>query len=249
MFKKNSFSSLLPAAVFASSLFAGVSASASIITLDFEGIAPHPSSNNILIGNYYNGGAASNGAIGPNLGIIFSTGANLLCLNTLTASCSNTSKGGLGIPTSQLGAMFFPLTNPIMDIAAGFDTGFSMTFSNPHKVSIGIEVWDDLNASGNLLASAGLPSTPNGAEGTPALCEAYGSPNYCTFGNFSLGFSGVAKSVRFTGLANVSVYDDFTFGSLTPGGGGNGQIPEPASLALLGIGLAGLGFTRRRQRA
>jgi hypothetical protein len=42
------------------------------------------------------------------------------------------------------------------------------------------------------------------------------------------------------------------FGSGTPssGGGGNdNQIPEPATLALMGLGLAGLGFARKRKQA
>ncbi len=230
-------------------LFAvGTAVQAAPITLDFENIAPYPNGSDVLINNYYNGGTSSIGTSGTNYGVQFTSGALLLCLNSTTVFCSNTSKGGQGIQTSLQGAMFFLNTNPIMNVAAGFDTGFSFDYSNPNGSTVGIAIYSGLNATGTLLASASLGATNNGALG--GTCTAYGSPNYCPFTDFSLAFAGTAESVLFTGTVNQSVYDDFTFGSVTVGGGGGTTaVPEPETIALFGIALAGMGLARRRKVA
>lgn len=216
------------------------------ITLSFENIAPYPNNSDVLINGYYNGGTSSIGTSGTNYGVEFTSGALLLCLNTVGTLCSNTSKGGVGVAGSDRGAMYFLAQNPTMNVAAGFDIGFSMAYSNPNGSSIGIQFWSGLDGTGALLGSAALGTTNNGAIGN--ACSAYGSPNYCPFADFSLAFAGVAHSVVFTGTVNQSVYDDFTFGSvIVGGGGGTTQVPEPGSIALLGLASLGMFAARRRQ--
>jgi hypothetical protein len=218
-------------------LAAGSVASASVITLNFEGVAPYPNNNNVLVGGFYNGGTSSAGFAGPNLGVEFNGDVQLLCLNTAGTTCSNTSKGGLGVAGSDKGAIYFLSGNPIMNVAAGFDTGFSGVFSAPFTPGTTVKVWSDLNATGSLLAELTLGTT------TAAGCQIAGQ--YCPFVDFSLGFAGTAKSVQFGGTLNQQVFDDLTFGSTTPGGGG--VVPEPATWALLitGFGLVGAAMRRR----
>ncbi|GAC13801.1 PEP-CTERM sorting domain-containing protein [Aliiglaciecola lipolytica] len=216
-------------------------AQADVIVLDFEGInSSYPSSDYANIEEFYNGGMSNQGTSGTNFGISFESNARAICLNTPGSSCSNTSRGGLGDPDSQLGGLFFLAgSGTNMNVAAGFEDGFSFFYTAINQGG-SVQVFDDLDGTGNLLATLNL-------DVTSSTCGGEFGAGFCPFVAAGVAFDGIAKSVNWGGVANQVVFDDVTFGSATPGEI-DVDVPEPASIAMLGLGLAGMVSMRRRRK-
>ena len=98
---------------------------------------------------------------------------------------------------------------------------------------------DGANATGNILGTLNLSAnyTANNCTGDP-------TGTFCNWDAIGVAFAGTAFSVSFAGTANQTGFDDITLFSDVPG-----QVPEPATLALLGLGLVGLGVARRKARS
>ena len=197
------------------------------VVLTFEGLQDQ---ENIL--DFYNGGTGSAGSSGPNIGVAFAVGALALI---------DADAGGSGNfanePSADTIAFFLTVQALTMNVAAGFDTGFSFFYTSSTAATI--EVWSGVNGTGALLGTLNLIAqhTANGCTGDP-------SGTFCNWTAVGVAFAGTAMSVVFAGTANQTGFDDITLFSDTPGR----AVPEPGTLALLGLGLAGLGMSRRRAR-
>jgi len=198
---------------------------AGVITLTFEGLRDE---EEIL--NYYNGGYGSLGSgPGPNYGIIFSPNSEAIIED---------DKGGRGdfrgepSPDTIVGFLYGV---DIMDVPAGFTTGFSFYYSAVFDPGT-VNVWSGLDATGTLLASISLPLTPDGAN----ECGA----SLCSFVADGEAFSGTALSVDFGPTADEIGFDNITLGSSVPT---QTIIPEPSTLMMLAGGVLAI-FGGRRFR-
>jgi hypothetical protein len=183
---------------------------AGVVTLTFEGLQ-----NNEAIDNYYNGGLGGNGSgPGPSDGIVF--GSDSLAL------ISNADGGSGNFSNNPSGdtVMYF-LSGPgdVMNVAGGFNTGFSFFYSDQVGFTGSVQVFSGLNGTGTLLANLSLPSTPN---------------PYTVFVPIGVTFAGTAESVIFGGSANFIAFDNITLGSSTA----TGSVPEPTSIILFGTIMA-----------
>lgn len=216
------------------SLSAAGSASADVVSLNFEGINATYPSGFANVNEFYNGGTSSDGTSGTNYGISFGSNALAICLNSTTVVCSNTSRGGLAPGSDKGGLFFLDGAETFMNVAAGFDTGFSFNYVS-FSFAGAVNVYDGANGTGNILATLNL--TPNAGS-----CPGY-SAGFCPFSASGVNFAGTAFSVGFAGVANQIVFDDVTFGSSIPG-----AVPEPETYALMLAGLATVAAVARRRK-
>lgn len=209
------------ALVLVTGILVGGAASATPVTMDFDGLTP-----GVSVDNYYDGGCSKLLGMdvdcgGPDYGVVWN-GADVRDLDANQPSDPN-----FIVPTGPGGFLTAAAT---LDIADGFDTGLSFYYTTVFGGHI--EVYSGLDGSGSSLAQMDLP-------GPDVQCGDVPCWDFV-----DLSFSGLAKSVVFSGFLGAIGFDNVTLGAQV------NAVPEPAALAMFGLGLLLMGmFAGMRKRA
>ena len=203
---------------------------AGALSLDFEGLK-----NQEDVLEFYNGGVGSIGSSGVDYGISFTAGAQALIDSDVVGP---TGGDFANEPTGDTVAFWLTGSDLLMNVAGGFDTGFSFFYSSSTVATV--TVFDALDGGGNSLGTIDLLAQHNiGCEGDPTGV-------FCNWTAGGVAFTGTALSVSFSGTANFTAYDNITFGSDIPQGA---RVPVSAAAWLFGSGLLGLLAVARRKRS
>lgn len=204
----------------------GISHAAKIV-LDFEGIG-----NLNPVNDFYDAQSYSPGTPRRNFGIRFSDPATALV---------DLDAGGSGNfanePSNDTAMLFGFGGNPTMNVASGFDTGFSFFYSYGLSDKATINIYDGLDGTGKLLSSFILSSN------MAKSCSGDPFGDFCQWDPIGVKFKGLAKSVVFDGPAEAILYDNMTLGSEHPG---KTLVPLPGAFWLMGSALLGLLRFKRR---